>query len=120
MPAEYRTSILKESSATYPDVETDELCLAQIKDYRSLIPASQASMKPIFQLGPKEGIWGQNETAVEQCGRDFGQLAQALITRTKVKRTAGPSTVSREAVSRIDRLKVTKHFSIQRHQQAQR
>ena len=71
MPAEYRASILQEGSAPYPDVDNDEFCLAQIKDYKSLIPASQAHTKPIFQLGQPEGIWGQNETAVEQCGQDF-------------------------------------------------
>jgi chromosome partitioning protein len=84
MPAEYRTSILQEGSAPYPDVENDEFCLAQIKDYKSLIPASQAYMKPIFQLGQPEGIWGQNETAVEQCAHDFRRLARALTARTKV------------------------------------
>src|SRR5262245_19853310 len=70
MPAEYRTSISADGSPPYPDVETDEFCLAQIKDYKSLIPASQARMKPIFQLGQTEGVWGQNATAVEQCGQD--------------------------------------------------
>lgn len=81
MPEVYRTSFGEGAPAADLDVSTDEFCLAQLKDYRSLMPMAQEAKKPMFLLRPADGAIGGHQGAVRQAYLDFQALAQQLWTR---------------------------------------
>jgi hypothetical protein len=81
MPAEYRAAILAEPTNSAPNIEDDPHCLAQLKDYRSLMPMAQDSKKPMFLLRPADGAIGGHQTAVQACYNDFRQLALKIAER---------------------------------------
>lgn len=78
MPAVYRSSF-NEPEIEDLDVASDELCLGQLKDYRSLMPMAQEAKKPMFLLKPADGAIGGHQGAVRQAYKDFDQLAKAII-----------------------------------------
>lgn len=78
MPAVYRRSF-GEPEVEGLDVESDELCLGQLKDYRSLMPMAQEAKKPMFLLKPADGAIGGHQGAVRQAYRDFEQLTNKII-----------------------------------------
>jgi chromosome partitioning protein len=55
--------------------QTDQNRLAQLKDYRSLMPMAQEARKPMFLLKPADGAIGGHQAAVRDCYRDFEELA---------------------------------------------
>jgi cellulose biosynthesis protein BcsQ len=55
--------------------------LAQLKDYRSLMPMAQEARKPMFMLRPADGAIGGHQSAVEACYRDFEALAKEIDRR---------------------------------------
>jgi hypothetical protein len=63
------------------DVDSDEHCLAQLKDYRSLMPMAQEARKPMFLLKPADGAIGGHQGAVRQAYEDFRRLAERIIER---------------------------------------
>jgi chromosome partitioning protein len=81
MPFIYRQSFGKPPPATDLEVISDEYCLAQLKDYRSLMPMAQEAKKPMFLLKPGDGAIGGHQGAVRQAYADFKVLASQLITR---------------------------------------
>lgn len=84
IPAEYRTSVLKQditSSSKIPDFERDEYMLAHLKDYRSLMPIAQEANKPIFMLKPGDGAMGAHMHAVNECHADFEILGEKILTK---------------------------------------
>jgi cellulose biosynthesis protein BcsQ len=80
MPAVYRES-LRQPAAPGLDVTTDPYCLAQLKDYRSLMPMAQEARRPMFLLKPADGAIGAHQGAVQQAYRDFRRLALAIVER---------------------------------------
>jgi cellulose biosynthesis protein BcsQ len=78
MPGVYRSSVLNQSPATAPAMADDPNCLVQMKDYRSLMPMSQESNKPMFFLKPADGAIGGHQAAVRDCYADFRQLARRI------------------------------------------
>jgi chromosome partitioning protein len=78
MPAVYRRSF-NEPEIEDLDVASDEFCLGQLKDYRSLMPMAQEAKKPMFLLKPADGAIGGHQGAVRQAYKDFDQLAKAII-----------------------------------------
>lgn len=80
MPAVYRESF-GEPEAEGLDIETDDFCLAQLKDYRSLMPMAQEAKKPMFLLKPADGAIGGHQGAVRQAFKDFRHLAKVIIER---------------------------------------
>lgn len=78
VPGIYRTSVLREQPAPAPAVEDDPNCLAQMKDYRSLMPMAQESNKPMFHLKPADGAIGGHQGAVTSCYDDFRALARRI------------------------------------------
>ena len=63
------------------DTNVDSCKLGDFKNYRSLIPLSQQKRKPIFELDGPE-IVGVHKNNVEECGRDFKELAEKIIKNT--------------------------------------
>ena len=59
----------------------DQNRLAQLKDYRSLMPMAQEARKPMFLLKPADGAIGGHQAAVQECYRDFGALAKIIEER---------------------------------------
>jgi chromosome partitioning protein len=78
MPAVYRRSF-HEPPIEDLDVGSDEFCLGQLKDYRSLMPMAQEAKKPMFLLKPADGAIGGHQGAVRQAYRDFDRLAKRII-----------------------------------------
>lgn len=77
MPEVYRRSFGKPEIDDL-DVDSDELCLGQLRDYRSLMPMSQEAKKPMFLLKPADGAIGGHQGAVRQAYGDFAQLAKKI------------------------------------------
>ena len=80
MPAAYRESF-GEPETQGLDIATDEFCLAQLKDYRSLMPMAQEARKPMFLLKPADGAIGGYQRAVLEAFEDFRHLAKVIIAR---------------------------------------
>ncbi len=78
MPAVYRSAVLGQSAANVPSMHDDPNCLAQMKDYRSLMPLAQESNKPMFFLKPADGAIGGHQDAVRDCYADFRELARRI------------------------------------------
>ncbi len=83
---EWHTRLAEEISKLYhhevlgePDssstLEHDPYCLASLKRYQGLMLLAQANRKPIFLLKPADGAIGSHAEAVQDCYRDFKQLA---------------------------------------------
>lgn len=81
MPVQYRQWVLDEDADEWILIESDPYCLAQLKDYRSLMPMAQESNKPMFLLRPADGAIGGHQSAVQACYRDFRALAVRVADR---------------------------------------
>lgn len=82
LPKVYRDKV--EHSARVPseiDIDKDDRCLAQLKDYRSLMPMSQEARRPMFLLRPADGAIGGHQGAVRACYEDFSALADRIAER---------------------------------------
>jgi chromosome partitioning protein len=79
-PEVYRESVLGEV-AEAPAHDASDHRLAQLKDYRSLMPMAQEARKPMFLLKPADGAIGGHQAAVPQCYRDFEALAETIERR---------------------------------------
>lgn len=77
MPEVYRRSF-GQPPATDLDVASDEYCLGQLKDFRSLMPMAQEAKKPMFLLKPADGAIGGHQGAVRQAYGDFHALAKRI------------------------------------------
>ncbi|HEY4942259.1 MAG TPA: AAA family ATPase [Rhizomicrobium sp.] len=80
MPAVYRSSFSEPAPSPNLDVTNDPFCLAQLKDYRSLMPMAQEAKKPMFSLRPADGAIGGHQGAVRQAYEDFRSLATKILT----------------------------------------
>jgi chromosome partitioning protein len=78
IPAVYRSAVLDEESANAPTLETDSFALAQLKQYRSLMPLAMEARKAMFQLRPNDGAIGAHVEAVQKCYNDFLELAKKI------------------------------------------
>ncbi len=78
MPREYRNSVLGEMDGSPVDLEADPHCLAKLKHYRSLMPMAMEARKPMFHLKPVDGAIGAHTYAVQECERDFEELAAKI------------------------------------------
>ena len=81
MPDQYREYVLNEREGVKVDVAADPNCLAQLKDYRSLMPMAQEVRKPMFLLRPADGAFGGHQQAVQNCYFDFKTLTLKIIRR---------------------------------------
>ena len=65
-------------------IDQDENCLAQLKDYRSLMPMAQEARKPMFLLKPADGAIGGHQGAVRDCYKDYRALALKIASRVSM------------------------------------
>ena len=85
IPGVYREAVLDESASQAPQrVGDDPHCLSALKHYRSLMPLAQEARKPMFFLKPADGAIGGHAKAVQDCYRDFRDLARAIAGRCHV------------------------------------
>lgn len=85
MPAQYREYVLNSNSSSPEAVATDPNCLAQLKDYRSLMPMAQEVRKPMFLLRPADGAFGGHQQAVQSCYEDFKALTIRIMERCNLQ-----------------------------------
>jgi chromosome partitioning protein len=81
MPAQYQEYVLNAPGGWSAEVATDPNCLAQLKDYRSLMPMAQEVRKPMFLLRPADGAFGGHQQAVQSCYADFKALTRTIMER---------------------------------------
>lgn len=67
-----------------PGPSPDPNRLAQLKDYRSLMPMAQEARKPMFRLTSADGAIGGHQSAVQACFSDFEALAKLLEERLQL------------------------------------
>jgi chromosome partitioning protein len=88
LPEIYRDRVLSVSPSVNPiSVDVDEHCLAQLKDYRSLMPMAQEARKPMFLLKPSDGAIGGHQGAVRDCYSDFEALAKLIATKVSLQKS---------------------------------
>jgi chromosome partitioning protein len=79
IPATYHAEMLDDPSfPSSSDPGHDPECLASLKHYRSLMPLAQDALKPMFHLKSADGALGAHLSAVQDCYRDFQELARAI------------------------------------------
>ena len=78
VPTVYREAVLNERVVDPPPVDKDPYRLALLKHYRSLMPMAMDAHKPMFLLKPSDGAIGAHVQAVQDCFRDFHELAKRL------------------------------------------
>lgn len=83
LPGIYREKVEGQSGVA-SGIDSDDRCLAQLKDYRSLMPMAQEARKPMFLLKPADGAIGGHQGAVRECYGDFKALAQLVAERIEV------------------------------------
>ncbi len=81
IPGEYRQSVVREGASAGDSDAANPHLLAHLKDYRSLMPLAQEASKPMFKLKPADGAIGGHQTAVQECYRDFRDLAVTIESR---------------------------------------
>ncbi|MGI0059643.1 MAG: hypothetical protein ACREBJ_07725, partial [Nitrosotalea sp.] len=59
----------------------DNHILGEIKNYHSLSPLSQTSLKPIFELTSADGAKGIHITSVKECGILYEGLSKTIIKK---------------------------------------
>ena len=81
IPQEYRRSVLDETNSGTATIDTDPYSIATLKHYHSLMPLAQEARKPMFSLKPADGAIGGHMAAVQDCCRDFRDLAKRIADR---------------------------------------
>lgn len=79
VPGVYRTSVLAQPGDDAPPIERDEHCLAQIKNYASLMPMAQDARKPVFALTAADGAFGGHQQAAQRAYGDFRVLTRRVL-----------------------------------------
>lgn len=83
-PSIYRSAVEAEQAPDGLTIDTDDRCLAQLKDYRSLMAMAQEARKPMFLLRSADGAIGGHQAAVRSAGDDFEALARELLKRMQI------------------------------------
>jgi cellulose biosynthesis protein BcsQ len=84
IPGVYREAVLEERAGGPVVINQDPHCIASLKHYRSLMPLAQEARKPMFFLKPADGAIGGHSAAVQECYRDFRDLARQIALRCGV------------------------------------
>jgi cellulose biosynthesis protein BcsQ len=85
IPGEYRKHVLEDFLSVRVPLQTDPHLLALLKHYRSLMPLAQEARKPMFHLKSADGAIGAHFNAVQECRKDFEQLALKILARTGIQ-----------------------------------
>lgn len=81
MPEAYLRDVLDDRNTVPLGPDADSNCLAQMKDYKSLMPMAQEANKPMFLLKPADGAIGGHQSAVQHCYEDFASLSDEIVRR---------------------------------------
>lgn len=84
IPEVYRAEALDAMTERAPSTDNDLYCLATLKHYRSLMPMAQEARKPMFHLKAADGALGGHIHAVQDCYRDFENLATAIAVKCRI------------------------------------
>ncbi len=85
IPGVYREAVLGEVPPQVAvTIDRDPYCLSTLKHYRSLMPLAQEARKPMFLLKSADGAIGSHAKAVQDCYRDFRELAREVAKRAGV------------------------------------
>lgn len=84
LPGIYRERVDRKPAKPGLNIDNDDRCLAQLKDYRSLMPMAQEARKPMFLLKPADGAIGGHQGAVRECYSDFQTLANLIGKRVSI------------------------------------
>ena len=84
IPNAYREYVLEQKSLDIIPVETDTNCIAMVKHYRSLMPMSLESGKPIFHLKPGDGAIGAHVSTVRDAYKDFKKISLDILGRAHI------------------------------------
>ncbi|HEX4702886.1 MAG TPA: hypothetical protein VH352_12210, partial [Pseudonocardiaceae bacterium] len=79
VPPVYRSSVLGMTGAVAPAIDQDEFCLAQVKNYASLVPMAQDARKPVFALTAADGAFGGHQQAAQRAFGEFRTLTWRVL-----------------------------------------
>ncbi|MBI4579878.1 MAG: ParA family protein [Planctomycetes bacterium] len=85
IPQTYTECVLDSRNRSPSTVDNDQNCIAQLKDYRSLMPLAQEARKPMFFLKPADGALGAHTYAVQEAYQDFLAVARKITERAGIK-----------------------------------
>jgi chromosome partitioning protein len=81
IPNTYSKEVLSEKPGeTLADEDINQL--AMLKHFKSLMPMAQDARKPMFHLTAADGAIGGHSVAVQDCKRQFKDLANRILERT--------------------------------------
>jgi chromosome partitioning protein len=83
MPSAYQEFVLGRESSGPSEPHSDPNCLAELKDYRSLMPMAQDANKPIFKLQTADGAIGAHQGGVHAAYDDFQTLTNKILALIK-------------------------------------
>ncbi len=63
------------------DINEGSYKLGDFRNFHSLVPKAQKEKKPIFDLGPNEGVSGDHINRVKECEKQFEELSQKIIDK---------------------------------------
>lgn len=83
IPCTYAQEVLNEPATPsgFPLLDDDINRLAMLKHFKSLMPMAQDARKPMFHLTARDGAIGGHASAVQDCKRQFHDLAEAILLR---------------------------------------
>ena len=84
IPKVYREAVVGEALNDDVRIDDDPHCLATLKQFRLLTPLAQEARKPMFRLKPADGAIGGHGRAVQDCYRDFRDLARTVAERADI------------------------------------
>lgn len=84
IPEVYRTEAFGDRDTGSVPAADDVNCLATLKHYRSLMPMAQEARKPMFHLKAADGALGGHIHAVQDCYRDFENLATTIAMKCRI------------------------------------
>jgi cellulose biosynthesis protein BcsQ len=80
IPGVYAEDVLGLKEFTfYASADDDPHQLAMLKHFKSLMPMAQDARKPMFHLTAADGAIGGHSSAVQDCKRQFQQLALRIL-----------------------------------------
>ena len=85
IPSEYRHFVLGEDAPVqHTPGHVDPNSLANVRNYRSLMPMAQNARKPMFDLRPADGAIGSHSQYVQTCYAEFRELSAEILRRVQV------------------------------------
>ena len=85
IPSEYRQFVLGDNvPGPHMPGYVDPNSLANLRNYRSLMPMAQNARKPMFDLRPADGAIGSHSQYVQTCYAEFRELSGEILRRVHI------------------------------------